>query len=206
LSIAALGVFALAAWGCASNKFMPARYSPDMEGHVRIAGAKTVVLAAPYDFITPEERLTYDRRFNPSFYLEDMLQSELRASGVQFVPAKFDCGASFEDLARTLLRGADVPDNCVILASALVWFPDVSAVACDVKVFSPKGELLFEKRGLCTTLWNYWNPRGAPSVPFDASLANDNPAREKDYEAYIRAERSVMRQIFADPDFQKALK
>jgi hypothetical protein len=203
---AALCAASLIAAGCASIKFMPARYTPETDGHARIAGAKTVVLCAPFDFISSEEHLTYDRRFNPSFYVEDMLQQELQASGVKFVPAKFDCGASFEDVARTLLKAPVVPDGYVVLASAVIWFPDVSTMACDVKVFSSKGALIFEKRGLCVSLCSWWNPKGQPSVPFDASLADDDPNRRKDYESYLRAERNVMRQIFNDPDFQKALK
>lgn len=203
---AVLLAIVLIAAGCASIKFMPARYSPDMDGRTKIAGARNVILCAPYDFISPEERATFDSRFDPSYYVEDMLQQELQASGVIFEPAKFDCGTTFEDLARTLLRGPSVPDDCVVLASAVIWFPDVSTMAVDVKVFSSKGALIFEKRGLCVSLCSWWNPKGRPSVPFDASLADNDPHKRKEYESYLRAERNVMRQIFNDPDFQKALK
>lgn len=192
--------------GCASIKFMPARYTPDMEDHVKIEGTKTVVLCAPFDFITPEERMTYDPRFKPSYYVEDMFQQELAASGVDFVPAEFNCGRTFEDLARVLLRGAPVPPDSVVLACAVIWFPDVSTMALDVKVFAPNGALVFEKRGLCVSLCSWWNPKSNPSVPFDASVADDDPLRYKEYTSYLRAERNVMRQIFADPDFQRALR
>lgn len=198
----ALSCFAI---GCGSIKFMPARYVPETEGHVRINGAKTVVLCAPYDCVPNAERYAYDPRFDPSRYVEAMFQAELQASGVPFEPAQFDAGGRFEDLARVLLHGTEVPENSVVLACAIISFPDVSTLVCDVKVFTTRGALLFEKRGICVSLKSWWNPKDRTSVPFDASLADNSPDRARERDSYLRASRSVMRQIFCDPDFQKAL-
>ena len=205
LSGAILLALSCFATGCASNKFMPARYVPEGAGHVRIENAKTVVLCAPYDFVPSAEHSVYDPRFDVSLYVEDMLQRELQASGVPFEPAGFDAGARFEDLARALLHGAPVPENSVILACSVVSLPDVSTLVCDVKVFTVRGALLFEKRGICVSLKSWWNPKGRTAIPFDASLADNSPDRVEERDSYLRASRSVMRQIFNDPDFRRAL-
>jgi hypothetical protein len=187
---------AMMASGCASHKFMPAAYSvpgPQTNYRTKFAAAKKVVLCTPFDRISKGEHATYDQRFNPSVYVQVMFEREFAAANVPFSSATFGYGSSFEDVAEVLAKSPVVSDDSVVLASAILWFPDAMHMSCDVKVFSHSGVLLFEKRGICLN--------GPLLVPFDASRSNESARLVNIFTA-----QSVMQQIFNDPDFQKALK
>lgn len=206
-AILALGLLLSVFWlgGCASHKFMPARYSPQGERAV-IADAKHVVLCAPFDCVTPQERATYDPRFNPVVYIEGALESELESYGVSYNEASFGYEATFTGVSKVLSEANVVDENSVVLASAIVWFPDVSKFVCDVKVFDHKGSVLFTKRLMCLSDNSLWVVGGMGSNPFNASRVDNNPRKIDEHNQYLRATRQAMMQLFEDPSFQTVLK
>jgi hypothetical protein len=192
----------LSASGCAT-RFAADPYYPGERSPATVANAKKVVLTYPFDRIDPEERKAFDPKFNPAAYLNDMFEQELAARKLAYTQAQFAFAPSFEGLADALAAAHLVPEDSVVLASAITWFPDSFHMSCDVKLYNHAGTLLFEKRGICINLRSV-NPdtmthnRDLLYFPEKTSSADVRVNR-------IRAARMVMIQIFADPDFQKAL-
>ena len=81
--------------------------------------------------------------------------------------------------------------------------PSEYIFSCDVRLFSNKGETLFEKRGICLIIavTNGENLKRSRELFYGGRALPD-----EDREDLRRmSARSAMRQIFSDPAFRKAI-
>lgn len=188
--------------GCSSHKFKPARYST-FSDNPKITASKRVLICQPFDSIPREERKNYDSKFHPADYFHNMLRSELQSRNVGLSDVKPGKHSSYDEIASWLASSSDVSDDTVVLASNLIWFPDVTKFSCDIKTYDNKGNLLFAKRGLSFIRTGELS-RDKPNL-FDASHADNDPKQANNYHTYLQASRHAMKQIFDDPDFRKIL-
>ena len=192
--------------GCATP-FTPAKYVVDPNRPYAPHTQKTVLLVTAFD------RTGVDApggggstTFNPSAYLTGVLEQELTAGGIHFKRLEGSYDPSFGGVARGLADGTIKAGGDVVLTASINAFPNDFILSCDFRVYSAKGQLLFEKRGLCMN-FSVTSPaileQNETKNLFNLSAMSSDP---KVVEANkLKAPRMVMQQLFGDPDFQKAI-
>jgi hypothetical protein len=178
-AVAGLGLLVTLAGCVTPAKFSPAPYSVDPNRPYRLSSNRTVTVCPAFDRLTEEARAQLSPAFNSAAYLTDAVQKELTAAGIAQNPASFAYSPGFAGVQKALQDGALGRDGGVVLAEAINHFPNDRILSCDFKLYSGQGKLLFEKRCLCM---GYSSEGGWNFVPH-----------------------MVMQQLFADPDFQKAI-
>ncbi|MGP8199075.1 MAG: hypothetical protein ACLQU4_06180 [Limisphaerales bacterium] len=211
--------------GCKTGpRFALTRYQPASErfAAVQLSPARKVYLCPVIARLDSKNVRLLDREFSVSEYLTDALEQELNAAGVKPEPAPFQSGAALSGVAPVITRRANRPANAVYVAGEVLWFGPVdtssghqsgfaaesetfeSRVTIDVAVYSASGKTLFAKRGLCS-LVDSTTRVGNSSDP---GMKRTRPKRwgwmEKP-ETSQTATQMALRQIVADPAFQKAL-
>jgi hypothetical protein len=179
--------------GCAAPAFMPSQYVVDPNRPYRLATVRTIMICPSFDRLDEESRSHLDPKCNPSAYLTGVIEKELTASGVKHGRVSFAFTPSFEGVQKALQNGASPDAGAIVIASAINHFPDNHVISCDLKVYSGRGDLLFEKRGICMNF--HLDNSKAPGVAMGAYAGQDS----------LVAPRMAMQQILADPDFQKAI-
>jgi hypothetical protein len=167
--------------GCASHRItfsLPA-YQANANRSYQVASQRTVIVSPLFDRLPAEAHDGFDPTFSPSGYLTNAVEAELAAAGIAHDRVGFAFAPSFEGLQQALQGGALNHEESVVLAGAVTHFPDDRVVSCDFKVYSAHGALLFEKRCLCMGFAFGGGSAYAPHM--------------------------VMQQLFADPNFQKAI-
>jgi hypothetical protein len=176
------------------------------------------MLCPCFDRIAEEDRKGLDPKFSPASYLTGMIEAELVSSGIKPEQVTFAFAPSFEGLQTALADGSVKTEGAIVLASAINVIdgyrsPDspthsnaTSYLSCDFKLYSSKGGLLFERRGLCINLRivNDKIMESEKGMNF-LSFSSDKPDPKAVENNLIFAQRMVMQQLFADPEFQKAL-
>jgi len=170
--------------GCATT-LAPARYAVSPSRPYRPVTLRTIYVCPSFDRLDVPNRAELDPSFNPSAYLTDALEQELAAAGLRSQRTSFAFAPDFSGLSKALKNGSLPNRNAVVLSSAINHFSRNRELSCDFKVYSSDGRLLFEKRGLF----------------IGASLLNQPDVGD----GPLEAPRMVMQQLFADPEFQKAL-
>jgi hypothetical protein len=177
-----LGTLALAILlsGCAAPKFAVSPYhaNPDRFGAIHLVASNKLCLSPVIERLDEDNRRFIDPKFSTSAYLTDALDQELTAAGVRPVRTPFAVGPGFDAARQAIAAQANKSEAAVYLVSEVRWFGPVK-LTLDAKLFSPSGSVLFEKRGLCLML---------------------NAQAGSQTVAYM-----ALRQIIADPAFQKAL-
>jgi hypothetical protein len=172
-----IGVLAALVAGCAGPKFAPPRYKAGAT-LAQLTTTNKVYLSRILDRLGEDNRKFIDPKFSTAAYLTDALQQELAATGLKPVEAPFAVGATFVAAQQTITDQANKQEAAVYIVGEVQWINSVK-LTLDMKVYSPRGAVLFEKRGLCVML----NCNATPQV----------------------VTHMVMRQIVADPNFQKAI-
>ncbi len=211
--------------GCKTGpRFALPPYQPASQSlaAVQLAPARKVYLCPVIAGLDRSNARLLDPKFSVSEYLTDALQQELNAAGVKPELAQFKPGVALSGMSKTIARQAHRPANAVYVASEVSWFGPVdtfsahqsgmdaksetfqSRVTIDVAVYSASGELLFAKRGLCSLVDS--TTREASSS--DNGMKSTRPKQwgwmEKPQDSQT-ATQMALRQIIADPAFQKAL-
>ncbi len=211
--------------GCQTGpRFALPPYQPASQNFaaVQLAPARKVYLCPVIARLDRSNARLLDPNFQVSAYLTDAWEQELNAAGVKPELAQFKPGAALSGMPKTIARQPHRPANAVYVASEVLWFGPVdtfsdhqggldaesetyqSRVTIDVAVYSPGGELLFAKRGLCSLVDS--TTREANSS--DNGMKSTRPKQwgwmEKPQDSQT-ATQMALRQIIADPAFQKAL-
>lgn len=136
--------------GCAARKYAPVRYqsSQDRFGAIILPTTKIVYLCPTIDSLPPDCRNFLDPKFTPWEHATDAIEQELKASGINPVRPGFSFGPSFERLKQGIAEKANKTENAVYLGTELLWLT-AWRWTLDAKLFSPTGDVLFEKRGTC---------------------------------------------------------
>lgn len=196
---------ALLLCGCATPTFRPVAYAVNPGRPYTLASPRVIHLVPVFDRISEEGRAHLDPAFNPSAYVTGMVETELAAAGVKHDRVSFAYTPSFAGLQKTLQAGAAVEDGGLVLSGSVNFFPNDRIVSCDFRLYSSKGDVLFEKRCLCMN-FSTNDPRIlemdqglnfiAQTSRADLGIAAGNR---------LLAAQMVMQQLLADPAFQKAL-
>ena len=133
-----------------------------------------------------DNRKFIDPTFSTTAYLTDALEQELIAAGVTPIRTPFAVGPGFIAAQQTITSQTNKQENAVYLVGEVRWFGP-SKLTLDAKLYSPSGTILFEKRGLCIML------NMAPNGQMDKSVTSQ------------KITNMALRQIIADPAFQKAI-
>ena len=172
----------LVAGGCSTpSGYLPPRYEAAQNrfGAIKLTSTRKLYVCPAIDRLTPENREWLDAKFTAWEYATDAIEQELKASGLAPLRATLAFGPGFDSLQHILAERANKSEKAVYLGTELLWLSS-NQWALDAKLFAPTGAVLFEKRGLCTI-------QGSDKV--DAQ----------------RVTHMALRQILADPGFQKAL-
>lgn len=149
LTLALLGA------GCVGPAYAPGPYkaAQDRFGAIELpAAGQTVAVCPVIDRLTPENRKRLKPVFTPWTYVTEAFEAELRASGLKPVRAAFAFGPSFAELQKAIReQPADETARKVYLGTELL-FLNSSMWILDAELISPKGEVLFAKRGL-SSVW-----------------------------------------------------
>ena len=171
----------LLAAGCATEGYLPPRYQAAQNrfGAIRLTTTKKVYVCPTIDRLTPENRAWLDEKFTPWEHVTAAMEQELTASGLQPVRATLTFGPGFDSLQRSLADKANKNEKAVYLGTEILWL-SANQWSLDARLFSPAGTVLFEKRGIC------------------AVFGTDKVDTQE-------VTHMALRQILADPGFQKAL-
>jgi hypothetical protein len=166
--------------GCSSPKFTAPRYKidPNGIGVVHLNTPNKIYISPTIERLGEDNRKLIDPNFSTTAYLTDALEKELTAAGVTPLRTPFAVGPDFRAAQETIVSQANKQEGAVYLVSEVRWFGPVK-LTLDAKLYSPSGTILFEKRGLCMIL-------------------NTSVTSQK-------ITNMALRQILADPAFQKAV-
>lgn len=218
-----MGLLVVALWlnGCSTTpepKFGLKRYQPVPEKYASLQSSpdKRVYLSPFIARLDPRNEKLLDRKFSVSVYLTDALEQELKSAGLSPQRTGFEVGKELSRAAKVISQRANAQERAVYVAGEVLWFGPVdmftdatsghvdkldttsdisqTRVAVDVNVYSASGEILFAKRGLCSlvdsvTAGTMTRPRRWLEKPETSQFATQ----------------MALRQIVADPAFQKAL-
>ena len=168
--------------GCVSApKYMPTCYESAQSrfGTIPLPAAKKFYLCPTIDSLPADCRSVLDTKFIPSSYTTDAIEQELKTSGLNPVRPDFTFGPGFDPLKQSISEKADKSEKAVYLGTELLWL-SAGLWSLDAKLFSPAGDILFEKRGICSV--------------------NDIPQLDSQMVLHM-----TLRQILADPKFKQAL-
>lgn len=166
--------------GCVTPaRFSPPAYTVDPGRPYRLSSTRTVTVCPAFDRLSDEARAQIDPAFNPAAFLTGAVETELSAANIAHERASFAYSPSFAGVQKALQDGALAQSGSVVLAGAINHFPNNRIISCDFKLYSGHGGLLFEKRCLC----------------IDYALEQSG----------MFAAHMAMQQLFADPDFQRAI-
>lgn len=176
--LAGIGILVSVA-GCISPpaKFAPGPYSVDPGIPHHLSTHRTVFVCPAFDRLSDEAREQISPSFNPSAFLTGAMEMELTAAGVAHDRVGFNHAPSFAGLQKALQDEALEHEGSVVLAGAINHYPNSHVLSCDFKLYSGRGDLLFEKRCLCID-----------GLGFGMVVPH-----------------MVMLQLFADPGFQRAI-
>ena len=163
--------------GCAGPKFAPAKYE-SKGGIAQLSTTNTVYLSRIIDKLGEDNRKFINPTFSTTAYVTDALEQELAAAGVEPVETPFAIGPSFTAAQQTITDQANKQQRAAYIVGEVQWISYVK-LTLDIKVYSPQGAVLFEKRGLCIML----DCGATPQIVTQMAL----------------------RQIIADPNFQRAV-
>ena len=174
-----LGLALLAA-GCATPGYRPPPYqaAQDRFGSIALPAAARIGVCPVIDKLSPECRKRLAPEFTPWTYVTEAIEAELRASGLSPFRPAFEFGPAFVDLQGTVKKQGAPAQPTVYLGTELLWLSRTRWIL-DAELISPKGEVLFAKRGLCA-IWS----------------------GEYDEQKIVHM---TLRQILADPKFKAAL-
>ena len=174
------GLILLAA-GCASPKFKPSAYkaAQDRFGAIALPAGAPVCVCPVIDKLSPEARKGLAADFTPWVFVTEALEAELKAAGASTRRPAFSFGPDFLDLQKAIREHARPEDRAVYLGTEL-WVLSPTLWILDAQILSPRGELLFAKRALCS-VWGYL---------------------KVDEQQLVHM---TLRQILADPRFKAAL-
>ena len=178
--LGSLPILMLAA-GCASEGYAPPRYQAAQSrfGAIHLTTTKKVYVCPTMDRLTPENRAWLDAKVTAWEHATDAVEQELKASGLKPVRTTLAFGPGFDSLQQVLADKADKNEKAVYLGTALLWL-SAHEWSMDARLFAPTGAVLFEKRGICAVFGS-------------------------DKEDTQEITHMALRQILADPAFQKAL-
>lgn len=167
--------------GCAADRYAPVRYrsSQDRFGAIVLPTTKTVYLCPTIDNLPPDCRDFLYSKFTPWEHVTDAIEQELKTSGINPVRPRFSFGPGFESLKQVITEKANKAENSVYLGTEILWLT-AGRWTLDAKLFSPTGDMLFEKRGTC--------------VVFGLNKVDTQEVTHM-----------ALRQILADPQFKMAL-
>lgn len=176
-----LVVMALLLGGCA-EKYSPQRYQSLQSrfGAIALSTNKKVYLCPAVDSLPSECRKSLDPKFTPWQYATDAFEEELKTSGVTPQRPAFAFGPGLDSLKQAVTEKANKSENAVYLGTDLLWLSP-NRWTVDAALFSPKGDTLFQKRGIC--------------VIFGLQKGDDQEVAHM-----------AIRQILADPKYKQALK
>lgn len=187
---------------CATTAYKPAPYSVAPNRPYAITTPHTIHLVPCFDLIDDINRAHIDSSFDPSAYFTSMVESELSAAGVRHDRVSFAFVPTFEGVQSALRNGAQKDLGNLVLASSVNHFMSDRVVSCDFKLYSSAGDVIFEKRCLCL---NFGAGAGLDAFgPQQAGLLTPAATRAASYD-HLLAAHMLMQQLFADPDFQRAL-
>ena len=171
---------ALLTGGCAAPKFSPPKYRIARAGFspIQLATANKVYVSPIMERLVEDNRRIIDPKFSTAAYLTDALEQELAAAGVTPLRTPFPVGPGFTAAQQTIAAQANPQEAARYVVGEVQWFGPTK-LTLDTKLYSPSGGVLFEKRGLCIML-----NTGATSQ---------------------KITQMALRQILADPAFQKAV-
>ena len=180
LTVSGWLALAMLAGGCAGPKFAAPKYRANRAGFaaIHLAAPGKVYVSPVIERLGEDNRSILSPKFSTSAYLTDALEQELTAAGVTPLRTPFAVGPGFAAAQQTIAAQANPQEAAVYVISEVRWFGPVK-VTLDAKLYSPSGRILFEKRGLCILLY-----AGATSQTMT---------------------QMALRQIIADPAFQKAV-
>jgi hypothetical protein len=187
--------------GCATKKYTAERYkaAQDRFGTITLPTEKKLYLCPAIDGLPPECQQLFDPKFSPWAHATEAIEQELKVSGIHPVRPEFASGPSFDSMKRVISEKANKSENAVYLGVELLWMTQ-RQWSIDAKLFSPTGNVLFEKRGICVVL-------GLKKV--DEQEAKNMTVRqiqERSKEVDTQeVTHMAIRQILADPTFKKAL-
>ena len=184
LGIGLLSIILILACSCA-KKYAPAQYlsSQDRFGAINIQSSKNIYICPTIDSLPKACRKLLDKKFTPYEYVTDAFKKELSASGITTERFNFDTGPSFDSLQKIINEKVNKSEDAVYLGTELLWL-DKKQLNLDAKVFSPSGEIVFEKRGICIIFNSLNDPKG----------------KEGHEIAFM-----TLRQILNDPNFSQVL-
>ena len=185
LTFAALSIVPLMLTCSCAKKYMPARYlsSQDTLGEINLQSSMKVYLCPTIDSLPKSCRNMLNKKFTPYEYVTDAIEKELLASGITPERVSFDTGPGFDSLQTVIKEKSNKSEDAVYLGTELLWL-DRMQLSMDAKVYSPSGEVVFEKRGICIIYGPLNDPKG----------------KEGNEIAYM-----TLRQILNDPKFKQVL-
>ena len=187
--------------GCATPKYKAERYkaAQDRFGAITLPTEKKLYLCPAIDGLPPECRQCLDPKFTPWAYATDAIEQELKVSGIHPVRPEFASGPSFDSMKQVISEKANKSEKAVYLGIELLWLTQTQW-SMDAKLFSPAGDVLFEKRGICVVF-------GLKKVDEqEAKNMTAQQIRERSQKIDTQeVAHMTIRQILADPAFKKAL-
>lgn len=205
--------------GCATAPtFSLPRYQPAAERYVNLqpSAAKNVYLAPIIARLDPRNEQSLAPDFSVSNYLTDAMEQELQAAGITPGRAPFEVGPTLAEAEAAIIERADQPVDAVYVTGEVLWFGPVdmfsgfrsgmdaisrtfqTRITVDVRVYSAKGETLFAKRGFCTLLDSIMGGGQMGSHPWATASTEKSQTSQT-------VTQMALRQIIADPAFEKAL-
>ena len=171
----------LLAAGCESTGYKPPRYQAAQNrfGVIKLTTTKKVYVCPTIDSLTQNNRAELDPSFTTWEHVTDAIEQELKASGITPVRPTLALGPGFDSLQRVLAEKANRAEKAVYLGTQLLWLSP-QQWSMDARLFAPSGAVLFEKRAICAVL-------GTSKIDTQEIT------------------HMTLRQILADPGFQKAL-
>ena len=171
----------LLAAGCETTGYKPPRYQAAQNrfGTIKLTTTKKLYVCPTIDSLPKNNRAELDPSFAPWEHVTDAIEQELRASGLTPVRATIAFGPGFDSLQHVLAENAKRAEKAVYLGTQLLWLSP-QEWSMDARLFDPSGAVLFEKRAICAVL-------GTDKVDTQEIT------------------HMTLRQILADPGFQKAL-
>jgi len=166
--------------GCAAPKFAAPKYqtNPAKFGVIQLITTNKVYVSPIIERLGEDNRKFIDPKFSTTAYLTDALEQELTIAGVTPLRTPFAVGPGFNAAQQAIATQSNKQEGAVYLISE-VRFINFVKLTLDTKLYSPVGGVLFEKRGLCIML---------------------NAGQTSQTITHM-----ALRQIIADPVFQKAL-
>lgn len=182
--------------GCTTPQYAATPYkpNPDKYGPISLTATKSVFLCPVIDHLGEDSRKALDPSFSVPAYIGDAVRQELTTAGSAPTAAPFAIGSSFAKVQDDIAQLSDKTKAAVYMAVQVVYFGPTK-ITIDTKMCSEKGQVLFEKRGLCCIL----------DDPGD-----EQKASRKDRAALSEARMQTIthmtvRQIINDPAFQGVL-